>query len=217
MAVAMVVLPLSPTPASASLLGLPTSRVIVTGPGIAGASTLVTGLGGQVVNALPIVGGIVADVPSILLGALGAIPGVLVTPDVPVSVTEGGTGTPARPPAAVYPAATGASQLAASGNTGQGVRVAVLDTGIANLPDFAGRLVAGVDLSGENNPFRDSYGHGTFVAGLIAGNGASSGGQYVGEAPGADLVSVKVAGVVGKDGSGEPHTRRRLGRRPSGQ
>jgi serine protease AprX len=200
MALAMVIVPLSPAPASASasLLGLPTSRVIVTGPGIAGASTLVTGLGGQVVNALPVVGGIVADVPSVLLGALGAIPGVVVTPDVPVSVAEGGTGSPGRPPAAVYPTATGASQLAASGNTGQGVRVAVLDTGVANLPDFAGRLVGGVDLSGENNPFRDSYGHGTFVAGLIAGNGASSGGQYSGEAPGADLVSVKVAGSSGK-------------------
>jgi serine protease AprX len=98
----------------------------------------------------------------------------------------------------VYPAVTGATQLLAGGVTGAGVRVAVLDTGIANLPDFAGRLVDGVDLSGEGNPFHDSYGHGTFVAGLIAGNGASSGGQYVGEAPGADLVSVKVAGASGQ-------------------
>ena len=36
------------------------------------------------------------------------------------------------------------------------------------------------------------------MAGLIAGNGASSGGQYEGEAPGADLVSVKVAGATGQ-------------------
>ncbi len=47
-----------------------------------------------------------------------------------------------------------------------------MDTGIDNLPDFAARLVGGVDLSGGNNPFEDGYGHGTFVAGLIAGNGA---------------------------------------------
>jgi serine protease AprX len=170
----------------------------VTGPGIAGATGLVNGLGGQVVNALPLINGIVADVPSLFLGALGAVPGVQVTPNVGVSVAEAAPGGPGRPPAAVFPAATGASQLAAAGNTGQGVRVAVLDTGVANLPDFAGRLVDGVDLSGENNPFRDSYGHGTFVAGLIAGNGASSGGQYAGEAPGADLISVKVAGSSGK-------------------
>jgi len=73
----------------------------------------------------------------------------------------------------------------------------VVDTGIDNLPDFSGRLIGGVDLSGGNNPYRDSYGHGTFVAGLIAGNGASSNGQYSGEAPGARLVSIKVAGLTG--------------------
>ena len=79
---------------------------------------------------------------------------------------------------------TGATKLAAAGDTGRGVTVAVMDTGIDNLPDFSGRLIGGVDLTGGNNPFQDSYGHGTFVAGLIAGNGASSSGQYSGEAPG---------------------------------
>jgi serine protease AprX len=97
----------------------------------------------------------------------------------------------------VFLGQTGATRLAAAGDAGQGVTVAVLDTGIDNLPDFSGRLIGGVDLTGGNNPFRDSYGHGTFVAGLIAGNGASSGGQYSGEAPGASLVSIKVAGANG--------------------
>jgi serine protease AprX len=104
---------------------------------------------------------------------------------------------PPRSPAAVFPQASRASSLVAAGTDGVGVNVAVVDTGIDNLPDFAGRLVSGVDLSGEGNALRDSYGHGTFVAGLIAGNGASSAGRYVGEAPGAGLVSVKVAGVSG--------------------
>jgi serine protease AprX len=200
-AISLIAPALSAAPASAGLLGLPTSRVIVTGPDVAGVTTLVTSLGGQVLSALPVVNGVLADVPSLLVNTLSTVPGVLVTPDLPVSVAGVGFGAttgPSRPPAAVFPAATGATQLAASGITGTGVRVAVLDTGIANLPDFAGRLVGGVDLSGEGNPFQDSYGHGTFVAGLIAGNGASSGGQYTGEAPGADLVSVKVAGASGK-------------------
>src|SRR6202035_3101319 len=78
-----------------------------------------------------------------------------------------------------------------------GVTVAVLDTGIDNLPDFAGRLVGGVDLSRRNNPVQGDFGHGTVVAGLIAGSGSSSNGQYSGEAPGAKLVSVKVAGASG--------------------
>ena len=102
-----------------------------------------------------------------------------------------------RAPAAVFPVTTGATRLAAAGDDGAGVTVAVLDTGIDKNSDFAGRLVGGVDLSGEGNPFQDSYGHGTFVAGLIAGDGASSGGKYAGEAPGASLVSVKVAGATG--------------------
>jgi serine protease AprX len=75
--------------------------------------------------------------------------------------------------------------------------VAVLDTGIDNLPDFSGRLIGGVDLTGDGNPFQDQYGHGTFVAGLIAGDGASSSGRFSGEAPGANLVAIKVAGATG--------------------
>jgi len=102
------------------------------------------------------------------------------------------------PPTGNFPTDTGANLLADAGDTGQGATVAVLDTGIDGaLPDFAGRLVGGVDLTGGNSPFTDQYGHGTFVAGLVAGNGASSNGKYVGEAPGANLVSIKVAGAKG--------------------
>ncbi|HEX3542194.1 MAG TPA: S8 family serine peptidase [Acidimicrobiales bacterium] len=198
-AVAVATPALAPAPASAGLLGLPTTRVIVMGTDIGSETNLVGSVAGTVLNNLPLVNGVVADVPSALVGVLGAVPGLSVVPDVPVSVADfGSSTTPTRAPAAVFPDATGASQLAASGVTGSGVGVAVLDTGITALPDFAGRLVDGVDLSGEGNPFHDGYGHGTFVAGLIAGNGASSGGQYVGEAPDANLISVKVAGSSGK-------------------
>ena len=68
--------------------------------------------------------------------------------------------------------------------------------GSTSCPTFR-RLIGGVDLTGGGNPFQGSYGHGTFVAGLIAGDGASSNGQYSGEAPGANLVSIKVAGANG--------------------
>jgi serine protease AprX len=129
--------------------------------------------------------------------SVAAVPDVVVTPNVPVKVQDT-VGDPGRAPAAVFPQQTGASQLWAQGDTGQGVNVAVLDTGISPLPDFAGRMVDGVDLTGRSNPWKDQYGHGTFVAGLIAGDGASSNGQYMGEAPGAGLVSVKVAGATGK-------------------
>ena len=77
---------------------------------------------------------------------------------------------------------------------GRGVGVGVLDTGIAASGDLAGRVVASADLSGEWS-FTDSYGHGTFMAGLIAGSGQAGG--PAGVAPGADLVDLKVAGADG--------------------
>ena len=89
-------------------------------------------------------------------------------------------------------AVTGAATMVPSG--GAGVAVGVLDTGIAASPDLGGRVVASADLSGEWS-FSDSYGHGTFLAGLIAGSGQAGG--PAGVAPGARLVDLKVAGADG--------------------
>ncbi len=178
--------------ASASL----TETVIVTSTGLLSPVTSVLNLGGRVLSSLPIVNGVEATVLTPLVPILDALPGIQVTPDLQVSVQ----GTPqgaTHAPSDVFTEETGASTLAAAGDRGQGVTVAVLDTGIDNLPDFAGRLIGGVDLTGGGNAYHDGYGHGTFVAGLVAGNGASSGGQYVGEAPGANLVAIKVAGASG--------------------
>jgi serine protease AprX len=160
------------------------------------AASDVISVGGTVVDSLDVANGVSAYLTSTQVSTLQATIGVVVTNDFSVSVSATTT-TSTRAPAAVFPASTGATQAWGAGLNGAGVGVAVIDTGIDSLPDFSGRLVGGVDLSGENNPLQDSYGHGTFVAGLIAGNGASSGGQYTGEAPGATLVSVKVAGASG--------------------
>jgi serine protease AprX len=98
-----------------------------------------------------------------------------------------------------YTSETGATSLWADGINGSGETVAVLDTGIdASLPDLSNTVVGGVDLSGTGQGWNtDQYGHGTFVAGLIASSGESSDGQYMGVAPGASLVSIKVAGSSG--------------------
>jgi serine protease AprX len=95
---------------------------------------------------------------------------------------------------------SGAASQWATGNLGESVGVAVLDTGIADMPDLRGRIVQGPDLSGEGKAI-DSYGHGTVMAGIIAGSGADSatraGGAWTGVAPKAHVVSVKVAGRNG--------------------
>jgi serine protease AprX len=90
--------------------------------------------------------------------------------------------------------------------TGRGVTVAVIDTGLDGThADLAGRVAGNVKLADtqsigvgfappfnvEGVPNTDQvYGHGTFVAGMIAGDGARSGGAYAGTAPGARLVGL---------------------------
>ena len=82
------------------------------------------------------------------------------------------------------------------GIDGRGVTVALLDTGISHVQDLGERVVARVDFT-PGGDGEDDYGHGTHLAGVIAGNGAASGGKWRGVAPGANLVSVKVAGPDG--------------------
>ena len=176
-------------------------RVIVTSgqKGSKAAGDTVRRHHGEVVSDLDLVGSVVADVSPDELADLATDTGVSVVPNISVSVAAASdlTGS-TRAPAAVFPATTGATVANTTmGLNGQGVTVAVLDTGITKLADLAGRVVGGVDLSGEGDPYKDSYGHGTFVSGLIAGNGASSNGLYMGEAPKASLASVKVAGASG--------------------
>jgi serine protease AprX len=170
-----------------------------------GPELAVQRLGGRVTRALPIVTGFAATLPrGRALADLAGEPGVrTVTPDREVHVQGVATGGQIR---SVYPKVVRADDAWRNGVTGQGVTVAVVDTGIADVPDLAGRIVPitqGLgppepckNLSGEFN-CDDAYGHGTFVAGVIAGSGASSGGRWKGVAPGARVLSVKIAGANG--------------------
>ena len=106
---------------------------------------------------------------------------------------------------------TGASRLWYR-STGAGIGVAVVDTGIAgDLPDFqtsqgdsTSRVLASAVVDPNATAAGDTYGHGTAVAGLVAGNGWYRDsddplfGQYAGTAPDANLISVKVADDSGQ-------------------
>lgn len=86
----------------------------------------------------------------------------------------------------------GADRLWERGLTGKGVTVAVVDTGIAPHPDVRDRIVGFKDfVNGRTQPY-DDQGHGTHVAGTVAGDGTSSQGSYTGIAPEASLVGIKV-------------------------
>lgn len=86
------------------------------------------------------------------------------------------------------------------GYTGKKVTVAVVDTGIYPHPDLTkpeNRIIAFKDFVNNKTSPYDDNGHGTHVAGEIAGNGLSSGGKYRGVAPNAKLVGVKVLNQEG--------------------
>lgn len=81
--------------------------------------------------------------------------------------------------------------------TGRNVKVAVIDTGVAPHPRLLPRLDAGADLLGEHNSLHDCDGHGTIVAGLIAG--AAGPDDYVGIAPDSTIISIRQTSAHTRD------------------
>ncbi|MDQ3113663.1 MAG: S8 family serine peptidase, partial [Actinomycetota bacterium] len=200
----------SPAPEPTSALE-GTDRVIVRAATAAVARAAVLAVGGHVRFDLPIVDGVAADVPVVAVAALARRSDVrAVTPDARMTVQGGvapeDTIEASVAPRSVYPEVVRADRLAAKGWRGAGVTVALLDTGISGTPDLAGRVLPITDLAGNLQPCvnlsgeptcADGYGHGTFLAGIIAGDGTASDGRYLGVAPGADLVSIKVGASDG--------------------
>lgn len=91
------------------------------------------------------------------------------------------------------PILPGIDRVHQQGFTGRGVTVAVIDSGIYPHPDLKDRIVDWVDFTDDKKASpADIIGHGTNVAGILAGNGARSGGKITGAAPEANLVGVRV-------------------------
>ena len=81
--------------------------------------------------------------------------------------------------------------------SGNGIVTAVLDTGFMRHPDLNTSLVGWKDMVNHRETCYDDNGHGTHVAGIIAGNGSCSNGIYKGMAPRSKIVSVKVLDFAG--------------------
>jgi serine protease AprX len=155
---------------------------------------LVRQVGGTLGRQLPIINAQAADVPNAsLLVLAGSAYVQRIAFDRPTFGTMERTGPTIG--------ATVARQQ--FGYDGTGIDVAVIDSGITawhdDLTDAAGsqRVDQFVDFVHYRATPYDDYGHGTHVAGIIAGNGFDSGGARSGIAPGAHLVALKVL-----DGSG---------------
>lgn len=150
-------------------------------------------LGGAIVNEIPIVNGLVAvlDLNGIL--QLSNKPNV-------VYISKDRVVTPFLNNAA---AAVNAPTAWKSGYTGVGIAVALVDSGVNSHPDLQtgilpiSRVVYNQSFVSGNSSASDQYGHGTHIAGLIAGDGLSSTGivyskTFTGIAPGAHVVNLRV-------------------------
>src|SRR5437588_1044245 len=105
--------------------------------------------------------------------------------------------------------AVNASAAWKSNYTGAGIGVALIDSGVNNHPDLAttgflpfSRIVYNKSFVPGDSNAADAYGHGTHIAGLIAGNGLSSTGplfsqNFKGIAPGAHIVNLRVLDANG--------------------
>jgi serine protease AprX len=198
----------APTPNSApAARGSSIDAIVRAGPGAADTLTrAVHDAGGVVVRKLGLINGVEARVPAGAMGALARTPGV-------VSVSKNAKLQLAGYDANLGYDATGdfgslyniarvvrADRAWAAGANGAGVDVAVVDSGVANVSGLSTNTVNGVDYSFESqDPSRaygDSYGHGTHMAGIIAGRDGgdpSDATKFNGIAPGARVVNVKVA------------------------
>jgi serine protease AprX len=201
------------------------------GASLGGGNALVTSAGGTVVRDLPIINGLGARMPADEAQGLSDdsnVQAVSLNAQIKSealrhrvvhrrlasssSSGSGGTGSvDSSRLATSYPMSIRADKAWAGGDTGKGVGVAVVDTGIAgNLPDFqvsrtntSSRVVASAVVNPGASTAGDSFGHGTHVAGLIAGNGTNRStsdplyGKYIGVAPDANLIDVKAGDEQG--------------------
>ena len=185
-------------------------------PGYAGqAERAVQHLGGAVGRHFGIIDGFSATVPADQVSNLEQAPGVQsVSANHAVKLMSVNTGdyNQAADPYSIFntTTSTGAPSFWAAGYTGQGIGVAVIDSGVAPVDGLngPGKVVYGPDLSTEaDDPDLanfDTNGHGTHMAGIIAGRDAEATGNYVGDssnfigmAPDSKVISIKVADAYG--------------------
>ena len=166
------------------------SRVILKTAHGGRADETISALGGIPGRFLKAIGGQVALVPDAALSRLASRSDIL-----QITLDRHVQGTMERTSATV-----GAAWVRESlGYTGSGIGVAIIDSGVTNWHDDLGsETVAHFADFVTNLPVPyDGYGHGTHVAGIIAGSGYDSGGLRKGIAPGARLVVLKVLDETG--------------------
>src|SRR5580658_4153337 len=149
------------------------------------------------------VGTVTSQLVAPVVGAVVSTPAVsAVTSPIVTAVSQNTTlqdGTGVIAPTALYetnyPMLVGADTLQQAGITGQGVTIAILDTGLWQdlSQNYGGRILASIDVTnGGSGPVTgDPYGHGKHVTSIAAGGAQNLAGGYLSIAPKSDLVIVR--------------------------
>jgi serine protease AprX len=161
---------------------------------------------GHAFGALSVIQGAAGVATSAGITAMSQLPQVAsIDEDSVVRPTRPPSGGPAYPPGnltSLYPQEVNAPAVWQAGGSGRGVTVAVLDSGVANDADLVrngNRILAHVGFAGSPDAQHpDPGGHGTHIAGTIAGDGSQSAGQYIGIAPKANIIDVQVLDAKGQ-------------------
>ena len=176
-------------------------------------SEAVLASGGEVTREIGIIDGFSAEIPSSALGKLSSMSLVhSVTPDSKVKLRSGDLRWSRIRHQGVdeltSPSSSARSGIWQSGFKGQGVDIALIDSGVVPVEGLTapGKVINGPDLSFEsqdpNTQYLDTYGHGTHLAGIIAGQDTGSttsenDTKFMGMAPESRILSVKVANSQG--------------------
>ncbi len=177
------------------------------------AERAVRSLGGTVGVHLGLIHGFVARVPRVEMAALRATPGVFsVTPDGTLHLLTSSYDPGSYPGSMLnITDVIGAQRMWKARFTGKGVDIALIDSGVSPVHGLtiSGKVINGPDLSFDqgydNLRYLDEFGHGTFMAGIIAGRDEEvrfgheslDNTDFMGIAPDARIVNVKVANAVG--------------------
>ncbi|HEU4920907.1 MAG TPA: S8 family serine peptidase [Candidatus Limnocylindrales bacterium] len=187
-------------------------RVIVTfdGPPDRAAEQAIERAGGTVRGRLALVDGLAAELPAAALKGLAAAGGVRsVERDVRLTAFDHGADTGDHEYENAWGVEhIGAPAVHAAGVRGQGVRVAIIDTGIDYIhddpdnspyvvdPEFLGNYAGGYDFANNDADPYDDNGHGTHVAGILAAE--KNGYLVAGVAPEVDLFALKILDANGE-------------------
>ncbi len=156
-------------------------------------------LGGTVLSDLPIINAFAAEMSADAAYQLALSPSVRwISFDAEVHSTLLGIGENGSQQAKenYFLETLGIRELWRQGLNGRGIGVAVIDSGVATDRDFTNLILnKGFNLN-SLTPI-DLYGHGTHIAGIVAGNGRDSEGKYRGVAPGSNLIGLKISNDLG--------------------